>query len=75
MTPGWLSLHARSASRTDFFRKAPHTAETEAGTPGDFDTERLDTGEKKGVRLDRPGKLAYFCVYHRFMTGTVEVVE
>ena len=52
--------------------KAPHTAET-----GDarFDTGRLDTGESKAVTLDEPGKYTYYCVFHRFMTGTVEVVE
>lgn len=52
--------------------RAPHTAETERAG---FDTKRLDLGEKKVVRLDRPGTYRYFCVYHRFMEGTVEVVE
>lgn len=55
--------------------RAPHTAETEAKTAGGFDTGRLDRGERETVRLDRPGTFRYFCVYHRFMEGTVEVVE
>ncbi len=52
---------------------APHTAEAEARPT--FDTGRLDTGESKRVQFDRPGRFTYFCDFHRFMTGTVEVVE
>jgi plastocyanin len=55
--------------------KAPHTAETDEGVKAGFDTGRLDLGEKGAVTLDKPGKFEYFCVYHRFMTGTVEVVK
>lgn len=55
--------------------KAPHTAETDDGMKDGFDTKRLDLGGKKAVRFERAGKFSYFCVYHRFMTGTVEVVE
>ena len=52
---------------------APHTAEAEARPA--FDTGRLDTGDRKRVRFDRPGRFSYFCDFHRFMTGTVAVVE
>lgn len=52
--------------------KAPHTAETDGEG---FDTGRLDTGESKTVTIEEPGTYRYFCVFHRFMTGTVEVVE
>ncbi len=55
--------------------KAPHTAETEKGATGAFNTGRLDLGDKKAVKLDQAGKFSYYCIYHRFMTGTVEVVE
>lgn len=55
--------------------KAPHTAETDEGAKGAFDTGRLDLGDEKTVKFDRAGKFSYYCVYHRFMTGTVEVVE
>lgn len=54
---------------------APHTAETEDGVKDGFDTRRLDLGEKSRIDFAKPGKFQYFCVYHRFMTGTVEVVE
>ncbi len=53
--------------------KAPHTAETDPGVKGAFDTGRLDQGESKSIRFDDPGKFSYYCVYHRFMTGTVDV--
>jgi plastocyanin len=52
---------------------APHTAEAEARPA--FDTGRLNTGDTKRVRFDRPGRFTYFCDFHRFMTGTVEVVK
>ena len=55
--------------------KAPHTAETEKGVKGAFNTGRLDLGDKEAVKFDQAGKFSYYCIYHRFMTGTVEVVE
>ena len=56
--------------------KAPHTAQTDLnGEAAEFDTMRLEMGDDRAVRLDKPGKFQYFCVYHRFMEGTVEVVE
>ena len=48
--------------------KAPHTAEAES-----FDSGRLDRGESKRIKFDEPGTYEYFCDFHRFMTGTVEV--
>jgi plastocyanin len=48
--------------------KAPHTAEAET-----FDSGRLDRGESKRIKFDEPGTYEYFCDFHRFMTGTVEV--
>lgn len=51
-----------------------HDAETESRGPGAFDTQALEVGDAKRVTLDEPGTYAYFCSYHRFMEGTVEVV-
>jgi plastocyanin len=56
--------------------KAPHTAETDVNAKtAEFDTGRLAKGQMKSVKLQETGRLAYFCAYHRFMEGTVEVVE
>lgn len=55
--------------------KAPHTAETGSESKPGFDTGRLDLGEHRTVSFDSPGRFRYYCVYHRFMTGSVEVVE
>lgn len=56
--------------------KAPHTAQTDISAKrAEFNTERLETGDKKTVELGKSGKFEYFCVYHRFMEGTVEVEE
>lgn len=55
--------------------KAPHTAESEPSAPGKFDTDSLAKGKRKQVRLDKPGRYRYFCAFHRFMEGEVEVVQ
>lgn len=56
--------------------KAPHTAQTDLNPKAaEFDTKRLATGDKQAVKVAKAGKFEYFCVYHRFMEGTVEVVE
>lgn len=54
---------------------APHTA-TSGRSPrpdGVFDTGTLAKGERKAVRLTRPGTFAYYCAIHPFMKGTVTV--
>ncbi|MDQ3720093.1 MAG: cupredoxin domain-containing protein [Actinomycetota bacterium] len=55
--------------------KAPHTAKSEPSAPGKFDTDTLAKGKRKQVRLDKPGRYRYFCAFHRFMEGEVEVVR
>jgi len=56
--------------------KAPHTAQTDLNAKrAEFDTKRLETGDEKTVKLGKPGDFKYFCTFHRFMEGTVEVVE
>jgi len=56
--------------------KAPHTAQTDLNPKtAEFDSGRLATGDQKAVELAKSGKFEYFCVYHRFMEGTVEVVQ
>ncbi|MDQ4047938.1 MAG: plastocyanin/azurin family copper-binding protein [Actinomycetota bacterium] len=56
--------------------KAPHTAQTDLNpNAAEFDTKRLELGDENVVTLDKPGRFRYFCAYHRFMEGTVEVVE
>jgi plastocyanin len=41
----------------------------------EFDTKRLETSEDGTTEFDEPGSYPYFCRFHPFMTGTVEVVE
>lgn len=51
-----------------------HDAQTDAGGKGAFDTQALTLGDTKRVTLDKPGRYVFYCSYHRFMEGTVEVV-
>jgi plastocyanin len=55
--------------------KAPHNAQNsgEKG-PAQFDTGRLNTGQSKSVRFEKPGVYRYYCIYHRFMRASVTVV-
>ena len=49
---------------------APHTATAEEGS---FDTGDLDRAEEGRVTFDAPGTYSYYCRFHAFMKGTVEV--
>ena len=56
--------------------KAPHTAQTDLNPKtAEFDTDTLKQGDRKAVKLEHPGKFKYFCAFHAFMKGTVEVVK
>ena len=37
-----------------------------------FDTGDLDGGAKGTITIDAPGKYAYHCTIHNYMTGTIE---
>ena len=54
--------------------KAEHTAQTDDAAKG-FDTKDLKTGDTKEITFDAPGTYSYYCIYHRFMTGKVEVTR
>jgi plastocyanin len=49
----------------------PHTATSKQS--GAFETDSIDTGKSAEVVLDQPGTYAYFCAFHPFMKGTIEV--
>jgi plastocyanin len=49
------------------------TAHTATADDGSFDTGTLDQGDSKGVTFDQPGTFSYFCKFHAFMKGTIEV--
>ena len=54
---------------------APHTATSgESPKPdGVFDTDIIEKGESKSVKLAKAGTFAYYCELHPFMKGTVIV--
>ena len=55
--------------------KAKHNAQTDSDADHAFDSGDLEQGDSKEVTFDEAGTYAYYCIYHRFMTGTVEVSE
>jgi len=50
--------------------EAAHTATADEGS---FDTGDLDRGDAKSVTFAEPGTFTYYCRFHPFMKGTVEV--
>jgi plastocyanin len=48
-----------------------HTAT--AKQQGAFDTQPIQPGKSATVTLSEAGKFTYYCVFHPFMKGTVEV--
>ena len=54
---------------------AKHTAQTASAAKGAFQTGTLKQGGTKKIAFRTPGNYEYFCSYHRFMTGTVEVTR
>jgi plastocyanin len=72
-----VAVEIQAGGRVTFenLDKAPHTASSDEGSPWEFDTKRLETSEGDTIEFDKPGSYPYFCRFHPFMTGTVEVVE
>ncbi len=52
---------------------APHTAT--ADNQKDFNTDTLNQGDSKEITFDKTGTYKYFCLFHPFMHGTVEVIN
>jgi plastocyanin len=50
---------------------APHTATSKRS--GAFDTGTIRKGKAGEVVLEEPGTFAYYCAFHPFMKGTIEV--
>jgi len=48
-----------------------HTATSKE--QGAFDTQPIQPGKRAAVTFSLPGKFVYYCVFHPFMKGTVEV--
>jgi plastocyanin len=51
---------------------APHTATAQDGS---FDTGTIDADKRGNATFKEAGTFAYFCEFHPYMKGTVEVVE
>ena len=48
------------------------TAHTLTADDGSFDTGVLDEGKQATITIEKPGKYAYHCEIHNFMTGVIE---
>lgn len=50
---------------------APHTATSKRS--GAFDTGTIKQDKADEIVLEEPGTFAYYCLFHPFMKGTIEV--
>lgn len=48
-------------------------AHTVTADDGSFDSDTIDGGQAGSVTIDKPGTYTYYCKFHAFMKGTVEV--
>jgi plastocyanin len=62
------------AGQTVRFVNRDEEAHTVTAKDGSFDSGGLDTGASWTHRFDRPGRYAYFCSLHPYMTGTIVVI-
>ena len=51
---------------------ADGAAHTLTADDGSFDTGNLDGGASATITIDAPGRYAYFCDIHNYMTGVIE---
>ncbi len=72
--PETVEVQARGSITWKNEDDALHNAQTDDGGTGAFDTKDLDLGDSKRLTFEEPGTYSYYCIYHRFMEGTVEVV-
>jgi plastocyanin len=70
-TPDPVTLRAGGTIAFVNRDKAVHNAES----PENFNTVRQKSGDEKRISFEEPGTYDYFCRFHRFMTGTVRVLE
>ncbi len=73
--PRRVRIRAGQAVRWTDMDRAPHTATAEQHAAGPFETGRVRSGRSATVVFHTPGRYPYYCRFHPFMVGTVEVVH
>jgi plastocyanin len=73
--PRRVRIRAGQAVRWTDMDRAPHTATAEQHASGPFETGRVRSGGSATVVFHKPGRYPYYCRFHPFMVGTVEVVH
>jgi plastocyanin len=69
--PARISVPAGTTVQFTNRDSTPHTATSKQS--GAFETGSIDTGKSGTVTLAEPGTYAYYCAFHPFMKGTIEV--
>ncbi len=69
--PATITVAAGTTVRFTNEDASSHTATSKQS--GAFDTGSIAKGESATVKLDEPGTYAFFCAFHPFMKGTIEV--
>jgi plastocyanin len=69
--PASVTVHAGDTVRFVNRDDEAHTVTARGGT---FDSGGMDTNDAWTYRFSKPGKYAYFCSLHPYMTGTIVVL-
>jgi plastocyanin len=69
--PAQLTVAAGTTVEFTNQDSTPHTATSKQS--GAIETGSIDTGKTGEITLDKPGTYAYYCAFHPFMKGTIEV--
>ena len=73
--PRRVRIRAGQAVRWTDMDRAPHTATAEQHAAGTFETGRVTSGRSATVVFGSRARYPYYCRFHPFMVGTVEVVH
>jgi plastocyanin len=68
--PMAINLHVGQTLVVTNLDEAAHTI---TASDGSFDSGRLEKGQSFRFRPTKPGTYDYYCDFHQYMTGTIEV--
>jgi plastocyanin len=69
--PAQLTVAAGTTVKFTNQDSTPHTVTSKQS--GAFETGSIDTGKTDEITLAKAGTYAYYCAFHPFMKGTIEV--
>jgi plastocyanin len=70
-TPADLTVPVGTVVKITNEDSTPHTVTSKES--GVFESGSIETGKTGQIKLEKAGTFAYYCAFHPFMKGTIEV--